>query len=112
MRVLLSCLLLSALSGTAFADVKEDVAKLEVATLTKAVEFYKLKKEKYPEKLKDLIDAGIVEPKATLLDPWGNAYQYDAAGKKNAGKRPDIWTKTPDGEEIGNWPPAAKEPKK
>ncbi len=35
-------------------------------------------------------------------------YQYDAAGKKNGGTKPDIWTETPDKKIIGNWPEEKK----
>jgi hypothetical protein len=52
--------------------------------------------------------AGYVDPKATLNDPWGNPYGYDPKGRKNDGKRPDIWAVTPDKTEIGNWPDQKK----
>ena len=42
-------------------------------------------------------------PPDALLDHWKNPYQYDAAGPKNGGKQPDIWTVTPEGKVIGNW---------
>jgi hypothetical protein len=38
-----------------------------------------------------------------LLDPWKQPLQYDARGPKNKGKKPDIWTVTPDKRIIGNW---------
>jgi hypothetical protein len=38
-----------------------------------------------------------------LLDPWNKPYQYDPQGPKNQGLRPDVWTTTPGGVEVGNW---------
>ena len=38
------------------------------------------------------------------MDPWGKPYRYDPKGKRNGGKRPDIWAVHPDKTEIGNWP--------
>ena len=57
----------------------------------------------------DLQAAGYVDPKFTFTDPWGNPYRYDPKGKRNGGKRPDIWTVTPDKTGIGNWPEQKKE---
>jgi hypothetical protein len=39
-----------------------------------------------------------------LIGPWGHPFQYDPAGPKNHGEQPDIWTVTPQGKVIGNWP--------
>jgi general secretion pathway protein G len=36
------------------------------------------------------------------VDPWGHPYQYLMPGRRNADGF-DIWTVSPDGEEIGNW---------
>ena len=108
MRLLVPCVAVLSLAGLAHADPKEDLARVEVRNLTVAAKTYNLKRGNFPEKLIDLKTAGYVEPKATLLDPWGNPYQYDPKGKRNGGKQPDIWTVTPDKKEIGNWPEQKK----
>jgi hypothetical protein len=112
MRTFLSCLLVAGFCRIATADEKDDIAKGNVRNFSIATEFYKKKHGKYPEKLQDLLDIGYIEPGSSLLDPWGVQYQYDPKGKKNAGKKADIWAKNPDGIEIGNWPPPEKDPKK
>ena len=105
MRPFLACLAACVLAaGPVRADAKVDRAQVDVRNLSKAVEFYKTKKGAYPAQLKDLKDAGYVDPAATLLDPWGNPYKYDPKGPRNNGKKPDVWAVTPDKTEIGNWP--------
>lgn len=37
-----------------------------------------------------------------LVDPWGAPNQYVCPGKHNPDGF-DVWTKSPDGEVIGNW---------
>ncbi len=108
MRLSSACILLLFVAATARADSKEDKARIEVTNLTKAVEAYQKIKGNPPGKLADLVKAGYVDPKATLLDPWGNPYQYDPNGTKNGGRRPDIWAVNPDNKLIGNWPEEKK----
>ena len=86
---------------------KVDVAKAQVAELDKAVAAYRVKENVYPDSLMTLADAKLIDLKA-LTDPWGKVYQYDVAGKRNEGKKPDIWTVTPAKETIGNWPAMKK----
>jgi hypothetical protein len=108
--VLLLCVTL------AVAQVKEkseaekvNLAKVEVKTLTAACEQYYAGNRVFPDTLKALT---LTQPNggapffgpAKLLDPWKNPYQYDPKGPKNGGKKPDVWTKTPKGEVVGNWP--------
>jgi hypothetical protein len=50
----------------------------------------------------------ILDDPKVLDDPWGNRYQYDPLGPRNGGRRPDIWTRSPEGKEIGNWPGGLK----
>jgi hypothetical protein len=86
---------------------KNDMAEAGVKTLTIGVKAYHLKFSAYPTRLDELVQppegGPFVEPQA-LLDPWGRTYQYDPAGPRNQGQQPDIWTVTPKGEVIGNWP--------
>jgi general secretion pathway protein G len=35
-------------------------------------------------------------------DPWGNYYQYAYPGSHHS-DGPDVWTISPEGQEIGNW---------
>jgi hypothetical protein len=102
MRSLAACAILL-LASVASADSKDDRAGIDVRNLSKVVQADPKAKGNPPGKLKDLIAAGYVDPKATLLDPWGNPYRSDANGQRNGGKRPDIWTVNPDKKLIGNW---------
>lgn len=108
MRLLSIYVIVLVVAATVRADSKEDKARIEVTNLTKAVEAYQKVKGNPPGKLADLVTAGYVDPKATLLDPWGNPYQYDPNGTKNGGRRPDIWAVNPDKKLIGNWPEEKK----
>jgi hypothetical protein len=103
MRLLCAAFVMLIATAAVRGDAKEDAAKLDVRNLTLAVKTYKIKRGTFPDELADLKTAGYLDPKATLLDPWGNAYKYDAKGKRNGGKQPDIWAVTPDQKEIGNW---------
>ena len=53
----------------------------------------------------------IDDPEA-IKDPWGREFQYDAAGSRNGGSRPDIWTVAPNGKTYSGtfdfklWPPS------
>jgi Type II secretion system (T2SS), protein G len=104
MRLVSTCVVAIALTGMVRAGEKEERAHIDVKNLTKAAEYFKKKNGNYPAKLTELATAGILDPKFDLHDPWGNDYQYDAKGKKNGSKQPDIWAVTPDKKEIGNWP--------
>ena len=114
MRLSLALVMLTV--GAAFADppkpqnedAKIDAAKRQLRALTESCKVYKLKYGDFPEKLDQLVNPPqgkpFLEKKDALVDPWGKKYEYDAAGKKNDGLRPDIWTVTPGKKEIGNWP--------
>jgi hypothetical protein len=109
-----SLLFVALVAGTGFpADEKEDAkvaaAKAQIAVLDKAIQAYRVKHDQYPETLQALTegDKAFVEASA-LIDPWKNPYQYNAAGPKNKGKKPDVWTVTPDKKTLGNWPEEKK----
>jgi hypothetical protein len=93
-----------------FGASKIELAKTDIAILTKATEAYKTKTGAFPAKLKNLVDEGYVKPRdgKKLLDPWGKEYEYDPKGSRNDGKRPDIWATAPDKTEFGNWPKKEK----
>jgi len=108
MRVLFATLLAGLVAAASqpaqeVEKAKVAAAKIQVATLDKAVAVYKLKHDDYPDKLDALVEKKLVEARA-LTDPWGKSYQYDPAGKKNDGKKPDLWTVAPDKTLVGNWP--------
>jgi hypothetical protein len=86
-------------------------ARQKALDLMRAVQAYHLTHGELPASLAMLAEKGKdgERPFATaddLLDPWGKPYQYDPAGPKHDGFKPDIWTVDPaDGKtKIGNWP--------
>jgi hypothetical protein len=104
------CALLLVLTGCgSFGPTQERFAVRKIRHLTEACQSYRLTNGDWPTSLDTL--AGT-EPDGRhtflyaddLTDPWGHPYQYDPAGPKNDGQQPDIWTRTPQGKEIGNWP--------
>jgi hypothetical protein len=106
-----SAMLLCLLPRAAAEDAKEKVAKVTIRNFERAAKVYFLKNERFPQKLDDLTEGAMpyIEPRRdALLDPWGNKFHYDPAGKRNKGTKPDIWTETPDKKVIGNWPDAMK----
>lgn len=85
-------------------------ARFGVLLITRKLAEYHADNQAYPERLEALTLAeGGKKPylsPSALVDPWKRPYQYDAAGKRNEKKRPDVWSKGPDekpGQEIGNW---------
>lgn len=86
-----------------------EIAATQVSgPLTNACQAYRLKHDGFPKNMMELIQKDAVggpylESPDALIDPWGKLYQYDPKGPRNNGARPDIWTVTPDGIEIGNW---------
>jgi len=89
-------------------DAKEQRCKADVKTIEKAAQAYELKIGQLPGALQELMqppDGGKPYLEAgSINDPWGKQYQYDAGGGRNSGQKPDVWTTTPDGRTIGNWP--------
>jgi type II secretory pathway pseudopilin PulG len=115
MRALSAVVLLLSFATVSAADPLSDSkatsAQLTIRTLELAAKTYRLKNDDYPTSLKDLVTGEkpyILGGEKALLDPWGKPYQYDPAGPKNDGKKPDIWTETPGKKVIGNWPEGKK----
>ena len=104
-----------ALLGVAYAYLGSDkapadpvqTARANVKTLEKALQKYCIKRGEYPPRLDSLVRDGEIA-EAGLRDPWQREYQYDPAGRRNKGERPDVWTTTPGREVIGNWDKDAK----
>jgi type II secretory pathway pseudopilin PulG len=106
-KVLAAAALAAALAWAWFgvaarATDRVPAARADIQTLEKAVQAYRAQKGWYPETLQALVDDGVVAA-TSLTDPWRRRYRYDAAGTKNRGKKPDIWTVTPDEATLGNW---------
>ena len=81
------------------------VAKIQIKRIDKALQMYKLKNREFPEFLERLIEGKNPFLKMKdLYDPWEQHYQYDPSGQRNRGKMPDVWTRYPERENIGNWP--------
>jgi hypothetical protein len=88
---------------------KADFARARVQVLTLICQHYKSQNGDWPLSLDAL---ALPQPKggnpfvvaSDLTDEWSHPYQYDAAGPKNGGEKPDIWTETPQGKVLGNWP--------
>ncbi len=83
-------------------EAKRAQAQVDVRALTQALQAFNLHHSRYPESLVDGTKPIIEADK--LIAPWKARYQFDPAGPKNKGERPDVWTTAPDGSVIGNWP--------
>lgn len=112
MEVLVVVAILVVMAGTGgviymrfLDDAKKDRAKMDVQSLTTAVEAYMVRYGDYPPSL-----AALTQPMpdgsspslevGALIDPWNRQYQYAAPGQHHplTGK-PDIWS---DGPMVGN----------
>jgi type II secretory pathway pseudopilin PulG len=104
---------LTPLFGAAFAltgaqggqeEAKLTAAKLQIQVIEQGLKAYRVQNSEYPEELKKLTEGvkPIMEARG-LIGPWGKPYQYDAAGPKNNGKKPDVWVEAPGKKIIGNW---------
>jgi hypothetical protein len=81
------------------------VAKTHIQAIDTALQAYRVKNDKFPEGLDKLTEGEKPFLKReSLIDPWKKPYQYEATGPKNDGKKPDVWTVTPDKKTLGNWP--------
>lgn len=88
-------------------DPRVAIAKAQAEAISAALESYVNSIGRYPASLGELTQPhggrpGPLAPVA-LIDPWGRPFRYDRSGANNAGKRPDVWTLTPDGAAAGNW---------
>ncbi|HYV40145.1 MAG TPA: type II secretion system protein GspG [Gemmataceae bacterium] len=87
-------------------------AKLDVKGLDQAVTAYYLRKHHWPESLwilteRDPIDnsPALLQDQAALIDPWGNAYQYEPQTFNPKTDKPLIYSNGPPGSNvrITNW---------
>jgi hypothetical protein len=95
-----------------YEQVKISVARIEVRALEQQLQVYKLSNGDYPQNLEALAQpqpsgGAALVPKEKLLDPWKRPYQYNPAGPKNQGLKPDVWSLGPNPKNadgvIGNW---------
>jgi hypothetical protein len=84
--------------------LKVNIAKTEIKTIDTVLQSYFLRFGEFPKNLKALAkgEKPFLDAES-LTDPWKKPYQYDPAGPKNRGNKPDVWTLTPDKKVIGNW---------
>lgn len=98
----------------ALNDSKISSARTQAENISKAVKAYQIDHGEFPASLEVLLTTSEIgkgpylERRDALLDPWGKPYQYDVSATRNiaAGavvKIPDVYTRTPDGAEVGNW---------
>lgn len=90
-------------------DARVNIAKTQMATLTRAAETFMLSNNGVPpQSWSDLLvsvngRSPVLESESAIIDPWGKQYQLDPSGQNNGGRKPDIFTTTPRGVPIGNW---------
>jgi general secretion pathway protein G len=114
LEVLIVVAILVVLAGTSSLYVfkylensKVNRAKVDVKTIQTAAEAYKVQTGELPESLQQLVsppDGGkpYIEQQY-IMDPWGKPYSYESSGQHSNGTHPDVWTTTPDGQQVGNW---------
>jgi general secretion pathway protein G len=92
----------------AFEGGKEDAARAKAHEIAKALMTYYKDYDSYPADLTALTQKGEYGGPYLaadgLVDPWGQAYQFDPAGTTyNNGAKPDVWTEH-GGKILGNFP--------
>ena len=131
LEVLLVVAILVALAAMAIpqlvgvqAGAQIDNAKVQVAAIENAVQYYRTHTGEFPSTQQGLT-ALITPPNPTpdnwrgpylkatadLKDPWGNQYNYEFPGKHSSTperEMPDVWSNGPDRtsgtqDDIGNW---------
>jgi general secretion pathway protein G len=93
-----------------YEDAKLSTAKMKISQLTQYCKTYRLNNgDIYPPSLDVLTQmqpnggSPLALPQE-LLDPWNKPFQYDPSGANNMSMQPDIFTVSPKGQTIGNWP--------
>jgi general secretion pathway protein G len=94
---------------SALGEANEDVARMKAATISKACQAYQIKRNRNPDSLdallqKDDLGGPYIKTAEDLNDPWGKRFQYDQSGTHHNGQEVDIFTTTPEGKTVGNWP--------
>jgi general secretion pathway protein G len=118
--VLVILVVLASLAVVAYGPIQRKAninsAKTQAELLAQAVESYQLAIGSYPSSQSglnalrsapgDLADPskwdGPYLARDIPADPWGQQYRYAYPGQHNPNSF-DVWTVSPDGQEIGNW---------
>lgn len=103
---------LAGVSGVTYLSylegAREDTSIAKAHNIEKAAQAYQIKYGELPPSLdaltQPLPDGGqpYLDGEA-LVDPWGRPFQYDPQGGHNGGRKPDVWTTSPSGKQVGNW---------
>src|SRR5437764_875504 len=108
------------LAADPLEDGREKRAALDARTLTVAAKAYRIKHDKWPEKLADLTKGTKDEPayvaggEKALLDPWGKEYKYAIAEDEKGEEQVYVWSERVVGgvtKVSGTKPPEKKEKK-
>jgi general secretion pathway protein G len=113
--VIIMGLLVGIVGYNVFAQVDKarvNTARATMSQLETALELYRMDNSRYPttdQGLDALVsrptaspeprnypDGGYLKKKGALVDPWGNEYQYESPGSRNAGEY-DLWSLGADG---------------
>jgi general secretion pathway protein G len=91
-----------------YEEAKVQRARIDVNTLSDAVETYRLNNGDFPASIDMLAqmqpNGGMpLIPPDKVMDPWGQMYQIDPTGANNNGLKADVFTTTPQGIVIGNF---------
>ncbi len=118
--VLVILVVLASLAVVAYGPLQRksqiNAAKVQVDLFATAIDAYQLSIGSYPSTQSnlgalrsppgDLADQskwdGPYLTKDIPKDPWGQDYQYVTPGNHNRDSF-DVWTVSPDGQQIGNW---------
>jgi len=91
-----------------YEDAKVSTARINCASLSEAVEQYKINNNNYPPSIDALTQpqpngGSAFVPPDKIKDPWGKVYRLDPNGPHNGGLKADVFTTTPKGVTVGNF---------
>jgi general secretion pathway protein G len=91
-----------------YEDSKLSKAKIDCEGLSSQVETFKLNTGNYPNNIQQLTQPqgghSAMVPPDKIMDPWGKPDQVDPNGTHNGGNKADVFTTSPKGAIIGNFP--------
>jgi len=104
--------ILAGVGGVIYLRILEEqrveTAKLNISSIEKVVETYKVKNHEYPATLEVLTQPqdglpAYIEEKV-LIDPWNHEYIYEPTNLNPVTGKPHIYTTNPNNnEQVGNW---------
>jgi general secretion pathway protein G len=114
--VLVILVVLASLAVVAYGPIQRrmnvNAAKTQVELIAQAVQQYQVTVNTFPPSLDALRSRPADVPEGKWdgpylqrdipPDPWNHPYQYQMPGQHNPDSF-DVWTVSPDGQEIGNW---------